>query len=141
MSTQEIRVGQIEDLPLALVSIVWGAPGAESANKIDVSASCQDFTGGSLASGIVDVEVTCSDGAADAEPSATATLGAADTPAGTILSGAGTATLVIRTDAAGNFAVGVTETAAAMRYLWIKAGGNARLWVRSAAGVLELTFV
>lgn len=123
-----------------LISLVWGAPEAESGNAIEIAASCRDFAGNVFASGLVDVEIKVSDGANDTEPSATATLAAAGSPVGTMLSGNGSATVVMRTDAGGNLKIRVNETAAASRYLWVKAGGHSRLWVRSSTGVQQLTF-
>ena len=125
----------------SLISVVWGTPGSEVANTIEINATCLDFSGGSFASGLVDVEILVSDGAADNEPSATAAITAAGTPVGTLLRGSGTATVVMRTNSSGSFSIAVHEaTASVMRYLWVKQGGHARLWVRSSAGVLELSF-
>lgn len=124
----------------ALVSVVWGTPAAEVANVVEVPASCVDFDGTAFASGIVDVQIKVTDGAADADVSSTATIAAAATPVGTLLSGSGTATVVMRTNAAGLFRIAVAETAVGFRYLWVNAGGQARLWVRSSTGVLELAF-
>ncbi len=124
----------------SLVSLVWGTPGVESANAIEIPATLIDFAGLPLESNQVDVQIVVTDGAADNEPSSTATLSAAGSSVGTVLAGSGTATLVMRTDAAGELAVKVSETAAGFRYLWVKNGGQARLWVRSSTGVLELTF-
>ncbi len=124
----------------ALTSIVWGSPGVESANIIEIQAITQDFAGNPLSSDHVDVEIRVTDGATDNEPSATATLTAAGSPIGNVLRGSGTATLGIRTDGNGHLAIAVHETAAAHRYLWIHSGGNSRLWVRSATGVQELVF-
>lgn len=124
-----------------LVSLLWGAPGAQAGRVIEVAASTLDFTTAPLASSLIDVQIIVSDGAADAEPSHTATLAAASAPIGTVLAGSGTATLTMRTDASGNLKIAVTEPNANFRYLWLKNGGNARLWPRSAAGVPELIFV
>lgn len=136
--TKAIDIAAIDPV---LISVVWGSPGSESSEIIEVAASCVDFNNVAFASGIVEVEIKVTDSAADAEPSATATLAAAATPVGTLLSGTGTATVVMRTNASGLFKVAVTEaTATVFRYLWIKQGGNARLWVRSSTGVLELSF-
>lgn len=124
----------------SLISLVWAAPGAEAANAIEIAASCQDFAGVAFASGLIDAEIKVSDAANDTEPSSTATITAAGTPVGTLLSGSGTATVVMRTDAGGNLTIKVNETAAASRYLWVKGGGHSRLWVRSSTGVQQLTF-
>lgn len=124
----------------ALISVVWGTPGAESGNAIEIAASCVGFAGEPFLSGLVDVRIIVSDGAADASPSHTATINAAAIPVGTITEGAGTATATVRTDSGGNFKISINETAAASRYLWTTTGGHSRLWVRSSTGVQQLTF-
>jgi hypothetical protein len=123
-----------------LVEVVWATPGAESGNAIEVSASSQDVTGASLASNEVGVMVIVSDGAGDTEPSATATISAATSPVGTLLGGGGTATAVFKTDSSGNFKIRVSETAAASRYIWVRAGGHFQRYVKARDGVLQLTF-
>lgn len=128
------------ELQNALVSIVWGSPAPESGNAIEIAASCLGFAGAPFLSGLVDVKIVVSDGAADASPSHTATINPAAVPVGTITEGAGTATATIRTDNNGNFKISITETASASRYLWISTGGHSRLWVRSSTGVQQITF-
>jgi len=123
----------------SLISLEWGTPSAETANAIDITGSIKTLAGAALASSVVDVQVIVSDGATDCEPSATATLSAAGTPVGTVLAGSGTATLTIRSNA-GSLSIRASETAAAHRYLWLRNGGNQRLWVRSLTGVKELIF-
>lgn len=123
-----------------LVEVVWATPGAESGNAIEVSASSQDVTGASLASDEVGVMVIVSDSAGDTEPSATATISAATSPVGTLLGGGGTATAVFKTDSSGNFKIRVSETAAASRYIWVRAGGHFQRYVKARDGVLQLTF-
>lgn len=132
--------GSGSDINESLVSLVWGQPGAEAANAIEVPGSLLDFTGLALLTAEVDVEVRVTDGAADNEPSATATLSAANTPVGTVLAGTGTATLVIRTSVSGTLGVRVSEAAAGFRYLWVRQAGHSQRWVRPRDGVLELTF-
>lgn len=122
-----------------LIGLRWGTPTAESSNSITVPATIENFDNTSNTSSLVDVEIRVTDGATDNEPSHTATLSAADTPVGTVLAGSGTATLTIRA-ASGVLSVKVTETAAGYRYLWVKAGGHSRYYVRSILGVLELQF-
>ena len=122
-----------------LISLVWGTPAVEVGDEIEISATLENYDGGVFASSIVDVEILVSDGATDNEPSATATLEPAADPVGTVLAGSGTARLVVRSDS-GSLKVKVKEPTAAHRYLWLKAGGNARLWVRSKTGVQELIF-
>ena len=123
-----------------LAEVVWATPGAESGNAIEVSASSQDITGAALATSEIGVMVLVTDGAADTEPSATATIGAATTPVGSLLGGGGTATAVFKTDSSGNFAIRVSETAAASRYIWVRAGGHFQRYVKARDGVLQLTF-
>ena len=122
-----------------LVGFEWGDPTAESGNAIEISGQVKSFNDSPLASDVVDITVVVTDGAADAEPSATATLSAASTPVGTVLAGTGTATLVIRS-VAGLIALRVTETGPGHRYLWLRNGGHALLWIRSLTGVQELVF-
>ena len=121
------------------VGIAWGSPGAESSNSIEITGSVVDYLGIGWSTSFVDVTVIVSDGAADSEPSHTATLSAAGTPVGTVLGGSGTATLTIRS-ASGAFKVKVTETAAGNRYLWVRNGGNMRFVPHAVAGVVELVF-
>ena len=123
----------------SLIGLTWGTPSTEAGNTIEITGTLTDLLGDAFSNSLTDIEVKVSDSATDCEPSATATLSAASTPVGTILSGSGTATMVIRS-AAGSLKVKVTETATGFRYLWVKQGGNARLWVRALAGVLELQF-
>lgn len=129
----------MNNLDPVLVGVQWGTPGAESGNAIEIAATIKDFAGTPLPSSIVDVEILVTDSAGEHEPSATATLSAASTPVGTVLGGTGTARLVIRS-MSGAFAVKVSESLPGNRYLWLKASGNARLWVRSLTGVQELVF-
>lgn len=119
----------------------WGSAGAESANAIEVPATVQDLQGNTLAVSTTEVEVMASDSATDAEPSATATISAATSPVGTLLSGTGTATVTFRTSAGGLFTVKVTETAAADRFLWARQGKNSQAWVRAIAAPKQITFV
>ena len=123
-----------------LARIGWSAPGAESGNKIDTTGTLQDDGGTTIANANGEVEVMVSDSATDAEPSATATLGAASSPLGTLLAGGGTATAIWRTGAGGTFAVGVTETAAGNRFLWVRQGPNSLYWIRANVAPLQLTF-
>lgn len=135
---------QAADLPSSLnqilISVVWASPGAESGNAIEIQASCQDFAGNAFASGLVDVQIVVSDAANDSSPSATATIAAAGTPVGSILDGAGTATVIVRTDSNGIFKIKVSEPSAGSRYLWLSPGGHSRLHPRSSTGVQQLTF-
>jgi hypothetical protein len=129
----------IETLAPLLVNVTWGTPTAESGNAIEVTATITDANGDALSTSFLDVEILVSDGAADNEPSATATLSAGASPVGTVLAGSGTATLVIRS-ASGSFKVRVSESAAGYRYLWLRGAGHCRLWPRSTTGVLEMIF-
>lgn len=120
--------------------VTWGSAGAESGNTIEVPATVQDIQGNTLAVATTEVEVMVSDSATDAEPSATATLSAATSPIGTLLSGTGTATVTFRTTSGGLFTVKVTETAAADRFLWVRTGRNSQAWVRANASPKSITF-
>jgi hypothetical protein len=119
---------------------VWSAPGAETTNAIDTTCTMTDLGGAALAVATTEVEVMVSDSATDAEPSATATLSAATAPLGTVLAGATTATIRMRTSASGTFAVKCTETAVGSRYLWVKQGPNSQAWVRANAAPQVNTF-
>ena len=120
--------------------VTWGSAGAEAANAIEVPATVQDLQGNTLAVATTEVEVMVSDSATDAEPSATATLSAASSPVGTLLSGTGTATATWRTSSGGLFTVKVSETAAADRFLWVRTGRNSQAWVRANASPKSITF-
>jgi hypothetical protein len=116
-------------------SISWGTPGTEVSNAIEVTGTALNMQSATIASTSTIAEIRVSDSA-----SATATLTAAGTPDGTIVAGSGTATLVIQTSANGTFAVKVTETAAASRYLWVNQGNGSRTFVRANSAPLTLTF-
>ncbi|MGH8709756.1 MAG: hypothetical protein ACREVA_00280 [Burkholderiales bacterium] len=127
----------VQDL---FAAIAWGTPGAESGNAIDVTGTANNLNGVAIAAATTAVQILVSDSATDAEPSATATLSAATTPLGTLLSGSGTATVQFRTSASGTFSVKTTETAAASRFLWINQGNNSQAFVRASVAPLTLTF-
>lgn len=120
--------------------IVAGSPGTESSNAIEVQFTAQDLQGNTLAAATTEVTVVVTDGSADSEPSATATLSAADTPVGTLLAGGGTATAKFRTNSSGVFTVKVTETSAADRFLHISIGANSRGIVFAGQAPVSLTF-
>lgn len=128
------------DLPNVMVNVVWGSPGAESGDAIEIQATVETLDGTAYSTGLVAVNVTVSDSAADNEPSATATISAATTPVGTLLAGGSTATAVFLTNASGAFKIKVSETATASRYLWVKAGGHCQLFVKAKDGIQQLTF-
>lgn len=137
----QIVAGDIADAIADLFGQVnWGTAGAESGNAIEVPATVQDLQGNAIAAATSEVEVMVSDSATDAEPSATATLSAAGSPVGTLLSGTGTATITIRTNASGLFTVRVSETAAADRFLWVRTGKNSQAWIRANASPKQVTF-
>lgn len=127
------------DVNDVLVGLVWGTPGAETGNVIEISGSITSYDGTLFLSSLVDVEVTVTDGATDGEPSDTAYLTAASSPVGTVLAGSGTATIVMRTSG-GFVSIAIHESSAAHRFLWIKGAGHERLWVRAVDGVQELVF-
>ncbi len=118
------------------VQVTWNSPASESANTIAISGTVTDANNDPVLSA-VDFQVLVSDGAADGEPSSTATITAG--ASGTILAGSGTASVVIRTDT-GEFAISVNETAVGHRYLWVSGAGHERLLVRATDGVQELIF-
>lgn len=120
--------------------VAWGTAGAESGNAIEVPATVNDLQGNAIAAATTEVEVLVSDSATDAEPSATATLSAASSPVGTILSGTGTATATWRTSASGTFTAKVSESAAGDRFLWVRTGRNSQAWVRANASPKSVTF-
>lgn len=128
------------DLPDSFVNVVWGTPGAESGDAIEIQATVETLDGTAFSTGLVAVQVTVSDSAADNEPSATATLSAATTPVGTLLAGGTTATAIFLTNASGAFKVKVSEAASASRYLWVKAGGHCQLFVKAKDGIQQITF-
>lgn len=128
------------DLPNSFVNVVWGTPDAESGDAIEIQATVETLDGSAYSTGLVAVQVTVSDSAADNEPSATAIISAAGTPVGTLLAGSGTATAVFLTNASGAFKVKVSETSAGSRYLWVKAGGHCQLFVKAKDGIQQLTF-
>ena len=120
--------------------VTWAAAGAESANVIEIQGEIGDIAGTAIAAATSEVEVCVTDSATDAEPSATATLAAAGTPVGTLLSGTGTATVTIRTNSSGLIKLAVTETTAADRFLWVRQGRNSQCWIRANAAPKSLTF-
>lgn len=120
---------------------IWGTPGAEVSDSIDTTLTMRDLGGNTLAAATTQVTIRVTDSATDAEPSATAVLGGASTPDGTVLAGAGTATIQMQTSASGTLAVKCTETAAASRYLWVSQGPNSQAFVRAGSAPLTLTFV
>lgn len=124
----------------SLIEVVWGTPSAESSNAIEVQGVCYDINNAVYTTNMVYATVVVTDGAADAEPSSTATIDAASTPVGTVVAGAGTATAVFKTNASGQFKIKVTETAAASRYIWVRSGGHQQVYVRARDGILQLIY-
>lgn len=129
-STLQTQFGYVE----------WGTAGAETANVIEITGTVKDLTGTAIAAATSDVKVVISDTATTANPSPTATGAAAGTPVGTILAGSGTGTLWVRTNASGQFAIAVTETAAASRYLNVSQGVNSQAFIRANAAAKQITF-
>lgn len=120
--------------------VTWGTPGAESGDAIEITGTVKDLQGNTLAAATTDVKIVVSDAATDGEPSATATMAAAGTPVGTVLAGSGTGTIIMRTNASGQFAIAVSETAAASRFLNVSQGANSQAYVRAGEAPKELTF-
>jgi len=103
------------DLQDLFVVATWGTPDAEAGNKIEVLLQLTDIAGNDLAASLpLEIHVADTAGGAD---SATATLSAGATPIGTILAGDDSAEMKILTDAAGQFALEISETAAASRFI------------------------
>ena len=123
----------------ALVELQWSSPSSEAANTIEITGSMLDFDGAALSTSVADIQIVVTDGAVDGEPSSTAYLTAASSPVGTILSGSGTATAVIRS-ASGSIKIAIHESSAGNRYLWVRGAGHEQLYVRAADGVQELVF-
>jgi len=96
-------------------TISWGTPDAEDANTIDVRLQLLDVQGNSLAAERV-FELRVSDAEYGAA-SASATIAAGDLGLGTIISGSGTATVLVETDADGKLDLKISEAAAASRYI------------------------
>lgn len=120
--------------------VEFGTPGTEVANVIEITGTVKDLTGTAIASATSDIKIVISDTATTANPSPTATGAAAGTPVGTILAGTGTGTLWVRTNASGQFAIAVTETTAASRYLNVSQGVNSQAFIRANAAAKQLTF-
>jgi hypothetical protein len=121
-----------------LIEVVWDAPGAETSNAIDVQGRCYDLYSAPFASNTAYVTCVVTDGAADFEPSNTATITSGGV--GTMVAGSGTATGVFKTDASGYFKIRVTETAAANRFIWVRGGGHQQVYIKARDGILQLTF-
>ncbi|MGH8709755.1 MAG: hypothetical protein ACREVA_00275 [Burkholderiales bacterium] len=124
----------------ALISLVWGVESAEVGNTIEITASCVDFDNAPFVSGLVSVELLISDAANSYEPSDTAVFVPAVFPLGTLLSGDGTARSVWQTNALGLFRIGVLDASVGDRYIWTRAGGHERLFVRARDGIKQITF-
>lgn len=118
-----------------------GPNGAKSGTTIVVPFQLTDAAGAAVALAGVELLVRVSDGAADYEPSATATLGAASPAVGTLLTGTGAATAAYRTDSTGKVSIAVTEpTAGQFRFLWIAQGANTRAPFTVTNAPQQLTF-
>lgn len=125
---------------LEFADIVWGTPGAESGNAIEVAATVYDLNGNVYATGEVSAVIVVSDSAASCEPSATATITAATVPVGSLLAGSGTATAVFKSNSSGLFTVKINDVNAGDRYLWVRSGGHQQLFVKARDGIQQLTF-
>lgn len=126
--------------PGTLAQFTWDAPGAETANVIEIQARMKDNSGTEIGSANGEITIVVSDSTTDAEPSATATIAAAGTPVGTFLAGTGTATVKMRTSAAGYVKIGVLETAVGSRFLWVSQGNNSQYWIRAGEAPKSITF-
>lgn len=140
-SFSAIVAGDLDStLKVVFGAVSWGTAGAESANTIEITGTVLDANGVSIAAATSDVKIIVSDAVTDGEPSATATIAAAASPVGTVLAGTGTATIVMRTNASGQFAIAVTDVSVASRYLNASQGVNSQAFIRAAAGPKQLTF-
>lgn len=127
-------------LKVVFGAVSWGTPGTETANKIEITGTVLDASGVAIAAATSDVKIIVSDAATDGEPSATATITAAASPVGTVLAGSGTATIIMRTNASGQFAISILDVSVASRYLNASQGSNSQAFIRAAAGPKQLTF-
>ncbi|MGH8711838.1 MAG: hypothetical protein ACREVA_11105, partial [Burkholderiales bacterium] len=125
----------------SLIGLVWGIESSEVGNIIEITASCVNFNNLPFVSGLVSVELLVSDAANSYEPSDTAVFTPAALPLGTLLSGNGTARSVWQTNALGLFRIGVLDTTVGDRYIWTRAGGHERLFVRARDGIKQITFI
>lgn len=140
-SFSAIVAGDLDSaLKVVFGAVSWGTAGAESANTIEITGTVLDANGVAIAAATSDVKIVVSDAVTDGEPSATATIAAAASPVGTVLAGTGTATIVMRTNASGQFAIAVTDASVASRYLNASQGVNSQAFIRAAAGPKQLTF-
>lgn len=140
-SFSAIVAGDLDStLKVVFGAVSWGTAGAESANTIEITGTVLDANGVAIAAATSDVKIVVSDAVTDGEPSATATIAAAASPVGTVLAGTGTATIVMRTNASGQFAIAVTDVSVASRYLNASQGVNSQAFIRAAAGPKQLTF-
>lgn len=122
--------------------VAWGTASVETLDSIEITATvyASPTGGGALTSTNSVVKVIVSDGLSDPSPSATATISSAGSPLGTLLDGSGTATVEFRTSSSGTFRIKVTETAAAVRYLWILQGTNSQVYIKAGAAPKDITF-
>jgi hypothetical protein len=123
-----------------LINVVFGAPSAESANTIEVLATCTDFDNSVFLSGLVSVRLRISDSAASNEPSDNAIFVNPAIIVGQNLSGLGTATVVYMTNSSGQFRISIQDTTTGDRYVWLEAGGHSQLFCRAKDGILHLIF-
>lgn len=120
--------------------VVWGSPGAESSNMIEITGTVTDITGTAILAATSDVKIVASDGATDGEPSATVSIAAAASPVGTVLAGSGTPTICMRTNSSGQFKIAVTDVSVASRYLNVQQGPNSQVFLRASASPKQITF-
>lgn len=124
-----------------LLQVVWGSPGSEVSNTVNISASIEDAAGDVIASNTFCVEIIVSDSLTDSSPSHTATLSAAGTPLGTMLSGSGSATAIMQTSSLGTFSIAINEaTPTVNRYLWTRTGPGSQGIISADAPAQEISF-
>lgn len=127
-------------IKVTLGAVSWGTPGTETANTIEITGTVVDPSGNPIAAATSDVKIIVSDAVNDGEPSATATIAAAASPVGTVLAGSGTATIIMRTNASGQFSIAINDASVASRYLNAQQGVNSQCFIRASAGPKQLTF-
>ena len=128
--------------PPKLGYVTFAAATGSTAGQKEIVATVTDVaTAAAPTDTLAEVEFMVSDGVTDGEPSAVATLSAHSTPAGTIISGTGTATMNMRASATGTFGIKVTGATGVTYALWVRQGKNSVYWIRANAGPQTITMV
>jgi hypothetical protein len=120
--------------------VTWGAPAGATAGQKNVPATVADAAGNTITDTKSFVRIVVTDSATSIEPSATATLGAADAPVGTIVSSATpSGTITMETSAGGLFSIKITGTSGATYFLVLETGMGSQRYVRANAVPLSVT--